>query len=161
MKKIRIAENVFKTALVPLVGPDDAELTTGHYGESQEVSLSPELSGEIVQINLYASGVVAEDSAGNLLVFDADPTLSHGDAFLDIQSNKMVIAAIAVAAGDWVCSYSTGYVTDLLERPIYFDPQEEIYFAWEHTDATSLNPNAGSQDTLDAYVWYHTCEELA
>jgi hypothetical protein len=142
--------------LTELVGKDE-EVNTDDYGASVGVSLAETSSGEILSFAFYASeedsGAV-QDSAGKLLIFDADPSVSAGDtALADVATWQTVIGKVSLVAGDWTTDANGGvaYVTDV---PVPFHSLATLYFAWFHEDATDLNDAAGDDEVLDFNFWY-------
>jgi len=141
--------------LTELVGINE-QVDQNEYGASVGVALGGTYSGEILSIMLYAtedgSGAV-QDSAGTLFLFDADPSISAGDAAMSAAARVSVVAQIPVYAGDWKTDANGGSVS-ILNKPIPFHGLSTLYFAWFHTDATSLNDAAGDDEQLEMNCWY-------
>jgi len=96
-----------------------------------------------------------QDSAGQLLIFDADPGHSAGDDGSGITAAewKALIAVIDVAAGDWTTEDLAMFCNKRDFEPIRFHKVDTLYFVWRHTDAVSLNDGAGDDERLHVNVW--------
>jgi hypothetical protein len=141
--------------LTELVGVDE-EVNTNDFGGSVSVALGGEYSGEILSFAFYATedgeGAV-QDSAGKLIILDADPAVAVGDTALAAAEWPTVLGVVPVAASDWVTDANGGcaYICD---KPIAFHALSTLYFVWLHTDSADLNDAAGDDEQLEFNFWY-------
>jgi hypothetical protein len=153
---------ILHIGVTELVGKDE-QVDQNELGDAVEVDLSSDgegqpISGEILSAMFYAteegSGSV-QDSAGELLIFTADPGQAAGDDGSGISGAEWqtCIGRIKIAASDWSTEDNGGiaYVTD---TPIPFHDLSSLFLVWYHTDATSLNDAAGDDEVLDVDLWY-------
>ena len=150
---------VLHTGVLELVGADE-RVDQNELGVAVSASIDGgnTSSGVILAAAFYAteSGTGAiQDSAGELLVFTADPGHSVGDDGSGVSGAewKTCIASIAVATTDWVTE-DNGGIAHICSDPIPFYGLATLYFVWHHTDATSLNDGAGDNEVLDVDVYY-------
>ena len=155
---IRTIRRIFKSGLLSLVAAAES-VAQNKFGASVAMALFPTQSGQIRQVSLYATEVGAgdiEDSAGVLYIFDADPSVSAGDANLTPSAHKMVIGTVDVGAGDWTVDTSGGVASELMCcHPVYFDEVDALYFAFKNEDANAI----GADEVLDLYVHYERTEK--
>jgi len=141
--------------LTELVGINE-EVNTNDYGGSVGVEIGTQVSGEILSFAFYAtedgSGAV-QDSAGKLIILDADPEVSVGDTALAAAEWPTVLGVVTVAAADWVTD-ANGGCAFIYDQPIPFHAVSTLYFVWLHTDATDLNDAAGDDEQLEFNAWY-------
>lgn len=142
--------------LTELVGINE-EVNTSDYGGSVGVALGEGAeSGELLSFAFYAtedgSGAV-QDSAGELLILDADPAVSVGDTALAAAEWPTVLGRVKVAATDWTTDGGGG-VAYIYNQPIPFHSLVTLYFVWFHTDATDLNDAAGDDEQLEFNAWW-------
>jgi len=141
--------------LTELVGINE-EVNTNDYGGSVDVEIGTQVSGEILSFAFYAtedgSGAV-QDSAGKLIILDADPEVSVGDTALAAAEWPTVLGVVTVAAADWVTD-ANGGCAFIYDQPIPFHAVSTLYFVWLHTDATDLNDAAGDDEQLEFNAWY-------
>ena len=141
--------------LTELVGVNE-QVDQNDYSGSVGVALGGTYSGEILAVALYATedgtGAV-QDSAGKLIILDADPNVASGDTALSAAEWPTVLGVVDVAATDWVTDGAGGvaYITD---TPVAFHALATLYFVWLHKDATSLNDGAGDDVQLELNFWY-------
>jgi hypothetical protein len=147
-----------EVGLTELVGKDE-EVNTDDYGASVAITLGDgnlPASGEFLAFAFYAteegSGAV-QDSAGTLLLLDADPAVSAGDTALTAAEWKTILGRVDVAAADWI-SDANGAMAYICNTPIPFHSLNTIYAVWLHTDATDLNDAAGDDEVLEFNAWY-------
>jgi len=141
--------------LTELVGINE-EVNTNDYGGSVGVEIGTQVSGEILSFAFYAtedgSGAV-QDSAGKLIILDADPEVSVGDTALAAAEWPTVLGVVTVAAADWVTD-ANGGCAFIYDQPIPFHAVSTLYVVWLHTDATDLNDAAGDDEQLEFNAWY-------
>jgi len=146
---------VHEAGLTELIGADE-QVDQNDYSGSVAVSLGLHVSGEILQVTLYATetgtGAVLYP-AGTLFLFDADPSISSGDTAMTLAARQTVIAQIPVTTGDWKTD-ANGASAAILDSPVAFHQVTSLYFAWLHEDATSFNDGAGDDESLDFNFWY-------
>ena len=149
-------QDILEGGLTELVGVNE-EVNTGDYSGSVGVVLGNHVSGKITQVTLYATedgaGAV-QDSAGTLIILDADPAIASGDVAMTAVERVSVIGQIFVGAGDWVMDANGGTAV-LIDQPIGFHAVSTLYFVWLHTDAVDLNDGAGDDEQLQFNFWYH------
>ena len=146
---------VHEAGLTELIGADE-QVDQNDYSGSVAVSLGLHVSGEILQVTLYATETGTGDvltPAGTLFVFDADPSISSGDTAMTLAARQTVIAQIPVTTGDWK-SDANGASAAILDSPVAFHQVNSLYFAWLHEDATAVNSAAGDDESLDFNFWY-------
>jgi hypothetical protein len=141
--------------LTELVGVDE-EVNTNDYSGSVGVALGGTYSGEISDFCFYATedgaGAI-QDSAGQLLVLDADPAVAAGDTALAAAEHVTVLGKVAVAAADWHID-ANGGVAHINDQPVRFHALSTLYFVWFHEDAADLNDGAGDDEQLEFNFWY-------
>ena len=141
--------------LTELVGINE-EVNTNDYGGSVDVEIGTQVSGEILSFAFYAtedgSGAV-QDSAGKLIILDADPEVSVGDTALAAAEWPTVLGVVTVAAADWVTD-ANGGCAFIYDQPIPFHAVSTLYFVWLHTDATDPTDAAGDDEQLEFNAWY-------
>jgi hypothetical protein len=148
---------VLEGGLTELVGINE-EVNTDDYGGSVDVEISSDIpvSGEILSFAFYAtedgSGAV-QDSAGKLIILDADPAVSAGDTALAAAEWPTVIGVVSVGASDWVTD-ANGGCAFIYDQPVPFHNVKTLYFVWLHTDSTDLNDAAGDDEQLEFNFWY-------
>jgi hypothetical protein len=146
---------IHQAGLTELIGPDE-QVDENDYSGSVAVPLGQHVSGEILQVTLYASeagtGAVLTP-AGTLFLFDTDPSISSGDTAMALAARQAVIAQIAVATSDWQ-SDADGASAAILDSPVAFHQVETLYFAWLHQDATSFNDAGADDESLHLNFWY-------
>ncbi len=142
--------------LTELVGINE-EVNTNDFAGSVGVALGAgSHSGELLSFAFFAtedgSGAV-QDSAGELLILDADPAVSAGDTALAAAEWPTVIGRVTVAATDWTTD-ANGGVAFIYNQPVPFHDLITLYFVWFHTDAVDLNDAAGDDEQLEFNAWY-------
>jgi hypothetical protein len=148
---------ILEGGLTELVGTDE-EVNTNDFSGSVGVEISADLpvSGEILSFAFYAtedgSGSV-QDSAGKLIILDANPAVASGDTALAAAEWPTVIGVVDVAASDWVTD-ANGGCAFIYDQPVPFHGVTDLYFVWLHTDATDLNDAAGDDEQLEFNFWY-------
>ena len=159
-KTARIHEvplGIHEIGITELVGINE-EVNTSDYGGSVAVTLPhASCSGEFLSFMFVASEAgtgAIQDSAGKLLIFDADPAVAVGDTALAAAGaeHKTLIGIIDVAAADWVVD-ANGGAAFIYDQPVPFHELTTVYFAWFHTDATDLNDGAGDDELLHVNAW--------
>ena len=114
------------------------------------------VSGEILAVALYATedgtGAILQ-SAGKLIVLDADPAIASGDTAMTAAERVTVIGTIAVLAADWVAD-ANGAVNYIYSQPLAFHDLATLYFVWLHQSATAINSDAADDEQLEFNIWY-------
>jgi len=149
-----------ETGVIELVGTDE-QVDQNEFGAAASFTMpgNQAASGKLVSFMFIATeegtGAI-QNSAGQLLIFDADPGHNVGDDGTGISGAewKALIGVIAVAAGDWTAEDNGGFAYKQSTLPIPFHAVDTLYFVWRHTDATSLNDGAGDDEVLEVNVWY-------
>jgi hypothetical protein len=140
--------------LTELIGINE-QVDQNEYSASVGVALGGTYSGEILNISLYSdeagSGTVPF-SSGHLILLDADPATSAGDAALAAGEWPTIIGRWDIAAADWIKDANGGQAQD--NAAIAFHALSTLYFVWFHTDAISLNDGAGDDERLRFNFWY-------
>lgn len=135
--------------LTELIGTNE-QVDQNEYGGSVAVALAGTYSGEILNVTLYTtesgSGAVLTP-AGTLFVFDADPTITNGDAAMTAAERVTVIGQISVSAADWKSDANGASVT-VFDKPLSFHALGTLHFVWFHEDATSFNDAGGDDEVL-------------
>ncbi|MEJ2189577.1 MAG: hypothetical protein P8Y93_09210 [Acidobacteriota bacterium] len=144
--------------LTELVGKDE-QVDQNDYSGSVAITLGDgvrPVSGEFLAFAFYATeenaGAV-QDSAGTLLLLDADPAVSSGDTALTAAEWKTVLGRVDVEAGDWITD-ANGGLAYIFANPIPFHNLQTIYAVWLHTDATGLNDGGTDDEVLEFNAWY-------
>jgi len=146
---------IIEGGLTELVGINE-EVNTNDYSGSIGVALAGTYSGEILSFAFYATedgtGAI-QDSAGKLIILDADPAVSSGDTALAAAEFVTILGMVDVDAADWHTDANGGvaYITD---QPVPFHSLGTLYFVWFHEDATDLNDGAGDDEQLEFNFWY-------
>lgn len=148
---------IMEGGVTELVGVDE-QVDQNDYGASVGVALPGTHSGEILSLLFHAtedgSGAVLQ-ATGQLLIFDADPSISAGATSISTAVRATLIGAVAVGAGDWVTADANGATAYLrLAVPFPFHSVSTLYFAWFHTHASSFNDAAGDDEQLEFNFWY-------
>jgi hypothetical protein len=150
------------SAVTELVGIDE-EVNTNDYSGSVGVDLKAVCSGAIVAATLYATedgtGAV-QDSAGSLMVFDADPDIDSGATAISAANWLKCIGSFGITAGLWVTDANGGMVSrGSGSAYVPFQSLETLYFVWFHTDAQDLNDAGGDNEQLEFRFWYEVYSE--
>lgn len=158
---IRPFSPVKECGLTELVGINE-QVDQGEIGASVGIAVpdipenrASDPSGEILSVTLY----LTEDGTGTLfaadgtlIILDADPASSAGDASLSAAEAVTVLALVPVVDADWLAN-ATGYIANKIVA-IPFHTGTTLYFVWFHQDATSLNDVAGDDFQLEMNCWY-------
>lgn len=153
MESTDTKHHVDRLGPVTLIGINDTSMPQNDLGPSVAVSLPATRSGEVLGIALImqedgSGAIIAE--AGELYIFNADPSISAGDATIPAAQYPNIIGKVAVAATDWnsdvngACAYLT--------TPVAFPDLATIYLAYRHTGATTINSAAGDDEKLRAHL---------
>ena len=148
---------ILEGGLTELVGINE-EVNTDDFSGSVAVTISTAqpVSGEILSLALYAtedgSGAV-QDSAGKLLILDADPAVASGDTALAAAEWVTVLGTVDVNATDWITD-ANGGCAYIYDQPIPFHDLKILYFVWLHEDTTDLNDAASDDEQLEFNFWY-------
>jgi hypothetical protein len=141
--------------LTELVGVNE-QVDEHDYGKSVAVALGGTYSGEILSFAFYATedgtGAV-QNSAGYLLILDADPAVAAGDTALAAAEWPTVLGRVKVQATDWITD-ANGGMAYLCNQPVAFHALSTLYFVWFHDDPTALNDAAGDDEQLELNFWY-------
>ena len=148
--------NILEAGLTELVGINE-KVDQNDYSGSVAVSLGAQpVSGEILAFAFYAtedgSGAV-QDSAGKLILLDADPAVASGDTALAAAEYVTILGVVEVSASDWHTD-ANGGVAYIVDTPVPFHALATLYAVWFHSDATSLNDAAGDDEQLEFNFWY-------
>lgn len=143
---------IAETGVTEIIGENE-QVSQYDWSEGTEIALGGTYSGEVLNITLILSGTLTE--AGTLLIFDADPSVTIGDANLATASWLLVIGKLDIAAGDWYeeDSGGTGAVATFAE-PIAFHALSSLWVAYYHEGATQWNSAAGDNESLDIQIEY-------
>lgn len=149
---------IAETDLTELVGANE-QVDQNDYGASVAVTLGDGVrpcSGELLSFAFFStetgSGAV-QTPAGTLLILDADPATAAGDTTISAVERITIFAQVSVAAADWQ-SDANGGSAFIYNQPVPFHNLQTLYFLWFHEDATSLNDDAGDDETLQVKAWY-------
>lgn len=139
-----------------LVGTDEV-IAQNDWTEAVALTLAMEdVSGQILGINLTtrreATGGAILAPSGTLMVFDADPGLSTGDATLATGVHRTVLGTVAIATGDWFTDVGGGVVYKPVLIPFY--TLKTLYFAFFWTLATSINSATGDEEVMELDAQY-------
>ena len=148
--------NILEAGLTELVGINE-KVDQNDYSGSVAVSLGAQpVSGEILAFAFYAtedgSGAV-QDSAGKLILLDADPAVASGDTALAAAEYVTILGVVEVSASDWHTD-ANGGVAYIVDTPVPFHALATLYAVWFHSDATGLNDAAGDDEQLEFNFWY-------
>lgn len=156
MKTVIVSDKVETTTLLELVGKNE-EMANTKFSKDVSFALDPVSSGLLLSATFLAleSGTGAvQDSAGKLLIFNADPAVSANATALTIAARKLVMAEAKVAATDWDTDASGGSYTHVFDPPAPFEKVSTLYAVWAHADAATLNDGAGDDETLSVTIRY-------
>ena len=138
----------------------DEQIDQGDHSAAVSVDLagSQPISGELLSFMFHAAETgtgALLPSAGELLVFTADPGHASGDVGTGITAAEWqtCIGRVKVLATDWT-EESLACFAYILDQPIPFYGVTALYFVWRHTDATAINSAAGDDETLDFDATY-------
>lgn len=135
---------------VTLIGDDD-QVDQNDYGPSVAIDLSAPHSGEILSILLISdetgTGALLEQD-GELLFFDADPSITNGATTLTTAATAAIIGRVSVAAADWLATSASESIAFYNLQPIVFPEIKTLYAVFKNTGATSYNSAAGDQESL-------------
>ncbi len=146
-----------ETGIVELVGIDD-KVDQNDFGDSIALYtfVNPPASGEIRAFAFYATedgtGAV-QDSAGELLIFDADPATAFGDTSITAAERLTQLGRIVVSASDWTTD-ANGGIAYINTKIVPFHPVTALYVVWKQTDGTGLNDAAGDDEQLEMNAWF-------
>jgi hypothetical protein len=144
--------------ITELVGINE-QIDQNDYSGSVGVALTETTSGLIEYFNFYATEAgtgAIQDSAGKLIIFDGDPSVTSGDTALSAAAWAKVLGIVDVQAADWVVDTGGGMAA-VADQPIPFHSLATLYFSWKHLDATALNDGAGDDEKLEFNFWYTPC----
>ena len=151
-------EPMGELGVTELIGVNE-QVDQYEYSASVGVALGDTMSGEILSIALYATEdgtgqIITED--GVLLLMDADPSVSAGDAHLTAGEWPTILGKVVIAADDWFeeNASTTGAVVYKTCTPIPFHELSTIYAVYYHEGATSWNDGAGDDEQLEFNGWY-------
>lgn len=154
VKTVRV-EHIMEGGLTELVGINE-KIDQNDYSGSVSVTLPGPISGEILSFAFYAtedgSGAI-QDSAGTLIIFDADPSVTSEATTLTAANWITAIGHVAVTTGDWSVDAGGG-LAYIMDNPIPFHNLSTLYFVWKQTDAQGLNDGAGDDEQLEFNFWY-------
>jgi hypothetical protein len=153
---IRYHAEIQESGVLELVGKNE-EVNTDDYGASVALTIGTSAcSGELYEFVFIATeegdGAV-QDSAGWLLIFDADPATTAGDTSITAAERKTLIGQVEVTADDWITDANGGsaYIYD---QVVSFHAVTSLYLVWFHTDDTDLNDEAGNDEVLEVEIKY-------
>jgi len=152
-----------EVGLTELVGTDE-EVNTNDFGAHVGVGLGGTYSGTLESFSFYCSDTTAasegapHSSGGELLIFDASPTIAVGDVDIsacmwEAMIGKVTVASGVLGVGDWTLDASAG-MASIKDQPVSFHAVSTLYFAWRHTDTTDLNDDALDEELLKFNAWY-------
>ena len=146
-----------ETGIFELVGINEKVDQNDYSGSVLAITFSPApVSGELLAFALYATedgtGAV-QDSAGELMIFDADPVIASGDTAITAAARITQLGRVLISAADWTTD-ANGGIAYICEKPIPFHNLTSLYFAWKQTDATGLNDATGDDEQLECNVWF-------
>jgi hypothetical protein len=150
-------DKIRESGVMELVGINE-QVDQNDYSGSVSFNLpgTQPASGLLLSFAFYATedgtGAV-QDSAGELLIFDADPNPTSGDTALTAAEWVTCLGRITVNAANWTTD-ANGGVAYIDDHQIPFHGVQTLYFVWFHTDATSLNDGAGDDEQLEVNIWY-------
>lgn len=153
--KVQPFAAMLEGGVTELVGINE-QVDQNDYSGSVGVALGGTYSGEILAFALYAtedgSGAI-QDSAGYLIILDADPAVASGDTALAAAEYPTILGVVKVETTDWITDAAGGvaYITD---TPVPFHALSTLYFVWKHADATALNDGAGDDEQLEFNFWW-------
>lgn len=141
-------------AAITLAGDSDT-VAQNEFTASVELTVSANaaIGGEILALYLVqhiGSGAVLSDLYGDLVIFDADPSLSAGDTTLTTAQARMVIGRIAWANAELTTDTNTAQLGALTRVP--FKPVGSLWFAFFSRGATSINSAGGDDELLELRV---------
>jgi hypothetical protein len=123
------------TGLLELVGKNE-QVDQNELGAA--VSATFAASVELTRFTFYATeegtGAI-QDSAGDLLIFTADPGHSVGDngSGVSAAEGQTCVGVVTVTASDWVVLDNIG-IADIKDQLIQLEGAGDLYFVWSHTD---------------------------
>ena len=103
---VGIGQPIEEGGLTELVGADE-QVDQNEFGGSVGVNLvdgTAVQSGEILGITLIRTGGTMMDPAGKLIILDADPATTPGDADLTAAEWRTILGIVNVADTDWAAS---------------------------------------------------------
>lgn len=142
--------------LTELVGINELVATNQFSGSvavalSAGLGISHQVSGTIKDLVLFETedgtgGLL--DPAGKLIILDADPAVSAGDAALTAAEWTTVVGVVDVQASDWVKDANGGvaYKNDVNIR---FHNVTSLWFVFLLTSATSINSLAADDEQIE------------
>ncbi len=143
---------IAETGLTEIIGADE-QIAQYDWSDGTEIVLGGSYSEELLNYTVVMSGAI--NQAWTLLVFDADPGVTAGDANLATASWDLVVAKIDGAAGDWFCENSggTGCVATF-EIPHAVHSLSSVWVAIYWEGATTLNDGAADDEVISVNIWY-------
>ena len=143
------------TSAIEIVDKDDAEVANGEYSNAVACSFGTTSSGKIESVVLRMTELDAGailSPAGSILFFNADPSISAGDADISAAQAAMLCGQIDVAAADWTADTAVAWVVAIPSNPVPFESLSELYICWSHADATPINSGATDDEEMYATV---------
>lgn len=149
---------ILETGVTELIGTDE-QVAQNQFAASVSVDLPQDRqrNGAIRSIIYYLNGAaVAISPAGELLILDADPAISAGDAnlvaaeWLTILGNHALVNSDVVSAA----SSQTGAVAAYHDLFIPFHNLTTLYLTFQLSSATQYNSAGGDDESLSVNLWY-------
>lgn len=152
-------DEIREIGLTELVGINE-EVNTSDFSASVSKDMtrasSAPVSGEFLSFIFFATEDDAgsvQDSAGRLIILDADPAVASGDTALAATEWVTVIGTVTVTASDWITD-ANGGAAYIYDQPVPFHAVSTLYFTWYHEDATDLNDGATDDEQLEFNAFY-------
>lgn len=137
--------------LTELIGVDE-QVSQNQYSGSVEVTLSEQLSGEILGATLYSNGGSIIVESGELFFFDLDPSIAVGAAAIGVAEWPTSLGSIPVLSSDWT-SDSNGAHANIKKEPITIHPVSSLFLVYKHTGSTQWNSLVGDNELLRVNFW--------
>lgn len=140
-----------EVAVFEVVGINE-QVDASEYAD--EVSFAPVGTGKIVKICVITSetgsGVILTPAV-NIIFFDADPTITVGDASITAAEAATIVADLSFSAADYQTDAAQGHNCQEVEESFH-----SITFATIFLQAgeVSVNSAAGDDEIVQLHIWY-------
>ena len=149
------ASNLTEMGITELIGINE-QITASQYGATVSITLAG--PGTIVKVCLIATeddsggGGAVFTPAGDLILFDADPTLGVDDATITNAERLTIVSVMTFATANWQ-SDANGAVN--CQKTIEIFHGSTLFATWHSaTGETQWNSAAGDDEQLEFNLWY-------
>lgn len=147
---------ILEVGLTELIGVDE-KVDQNDFSGSVSVDLPGKnpVSGEFLSWMLVSTGGDELAIDGNLLIFDADPSVDPGDTDLTVAVWKTLVGQVPIVASAFLTDGTpTGQAWYSSSVTLPFHALKTLYFVLKLTSATSVNSAAGDNELIQFNAWW-------